>query len=76
MGAFAEPGRATGAVAEATLAELHRLREWLGLSSLLVTPKGDRAPRLTKLGRPEGMARKVATKQIVRPSAARRSPGP
>ncbi len=52
VGAFAEPGQATGAVAEAALAELHRLREWLGLSSLLVGPKGDLAPRLTDLGRP------------------------
>jgi uncharacterized protein YcaQ len=76
VGAFAEPGQATGAVAEAALAELHRLREWLGLSSLLVGPKGDLAPRLTALGRPAGLAKKVATKQIVRPSAARPSPGP
>jgi uncharacterized protein YcaQ len=51
VGAFAEPGQATGAVAEAALAELHRLREWLGLSSLLVGPKGDLAPRLTALAR-------------------------
>jgi uncharacterized protein len=49
VGAFAEPGQATGAVAEAALAELHRLREWLGLANLLVSPNGDLAPRLTKL---------------------------
>ena len=64
VGAFAEPGQATGAVAEAALAELHRLREWLGLSSLLVGPKGDLAPSLTELGRPP---RKAAPR--------RRSPG-
>jgi hypothetical protein len=52
VGAFAEPGQATGAVAEAAFAELHRIRQWLGLSSLLVGTKGDLAPRLTKLGRP------------------------
>jgi uncharacterized protein YcaQ len=61
VGAYAEPGQATGAVAEAALAELHRLREWLGLSSLLVGPKGDLAPRLTALGRP---SKKAATKQV------------
>jgi uncharacterized protein YcaQ len=76
VGAFAEPGQATGAVAEAALAELHRLRQWLGLSSLLIGPKGDLAPRLTDLGRPAGLAEKVTTKQIARPSAGRPSPGP
>jgi uncharacterized protein YcaQ len=76
VGAFAEPGQTTGAVAEAALAELHRLRQWLGLSSLLIGPKGDLAPRLTDLGRPAGLAEKVTTKQIVRPSAGRPSPGP
>ncbi|MGD0810657.1 MAG: crosslink repair DNA glycosylase YcaQ family protein [Acidimicrobiales bacterium] len=76
VGAFAEAGQASGAVAEAAFAELQRLREWLGLSSLLVAPKGDLAPRLPALGRPAGLAKKVATKQIVRPSPGRPSPGP
>jgi uncharacterized protein len=71
VGAFAEPGQATGAVAEAALAELHRLREWLGLSSLLVGPKGDLAPRLTALVRPP---KKAATKQS-RPLVPRTTPG-
>jgi hypothetical protein len=71
VGAFAEPGQATGAVAEAALAELHRLREWLGLSSLLVGPKGDLAPRLTALGRPPRKASAMQT----RPRAPRPTPG-
>jgi uncharacterized protein YcaQ len=72
VGAFAEPGQATGVVAEAALAELHGLREWLGLSSLLVGPKGDLAPRLTALASPP---RKAATKQA-RPRSPRPTPGP
>jgi hypothetical protein len=71
VGAFAEPGQATAAVAEAALAELHRLREWLGLSSLLVGPKGDLAPRLTALGRPPRKASAMQT----RPRAPRPTPG-
>jgi len=34
-----------GATAEAALAELHRLRDWLGLAHVLVTDRGDFAPR-------------------------------
>jgi uncharacterized protein YcaQ len=64
VGAFAELGQATSAVAEAALEELHRLQQWLGLSRLLVGAKGDLAPRLTALARPP---RKAAAKQA-RPS--------
>jgi uncharacterized protein YcaQ len=72
VGAFAEPGQATGVVAEAALAELHGLREWLGLSSLVVGPKGDLSPRLTALASPP---RKAAAKQA-RPRSPRPTPGP
>jgi len=46
LGSFAEPGNGTGVVAEAALAELHRLREWLGLERLSIGKKGDFAPQL------------------------------
>jgi len=45
-GAYAEPGHGHGATAEAALAELHRLRDWLGLAHVLVTDRGDFAPAL------------------------------
>ncbi|MGH9104255.1 MAG: winged helix-turn-helix domain-containing protein [Acidimicrobiales bacterium] len=44
VGAYAEPDRA--APAEEALAELHRMRQWLGLERLVVAAKGDFAPRL------------------------------
>ncbi len=46
VAAFAEPGKAGGPVAEAAVAELHRLRQWLGLEGLAVGEKGDLAPYL------------------------------
>jgi hypothetical protein len=49
-GAYAEPGHGTGAVAEATVAELHRLRQWLGLERLAIGPRGDLAPALAASG--------------------------
>jgi uncharacterized protein len=50
LGAFGEPGKSTGPVAEAALAELHRLRQWLGLESLMVGERGDLAPHLAASG--------------------------
>jgi uncharacterized protein len=50
VGAFAEPEKDNGAVAEAALAELHRLRQWLGLERLVVTEKGDLASHLLVTG--------------------------
>lgn len=46
VGAFAEPGKDNGHVAEAALAELNRLCQWLGLERLSVGAKGDLARRL------------------------------
>jgi uncharacterized protein len=46
VAAFAEPGAGTGAVASAALAELHRLRKWLGLHQLSIGEKGDFAASL------------------------------
>jgi uncharacterized protein len=46
VAAFAEPGQDNAAVADAALAELHRLRQWLGLERLSVAEKGDLAPHL------------------------------
>ncbi len=46
LAAFAEPGKGNGAVAAAALAELHRLREWLGLDRLSIGEKGDFASRM------------------------------
>ena len=45
-GAFAEPGRSDAATAAAALAELGRLRQWLGLDGLTIAGKGDLAPLL------------------------------
>ena len=47
-GAYAEDGHATATVAEAALAELDRLREWLGLEGLSIGARGDLAQRLTR----------------------------
>ncbi len=66
VGAFAEPGQATGAVAEAALAELHRLREWLGLSNLLVAPKGESRSQAHRFGT-YGRAGKEGSYQANRP---------
>lgn len=41
-----EPGHEAMEVAGPALAELHRLRQWLGLGYLSVAPKGDLAPTL------------------------------
>lgn len=41
VAAFAEPGQDNGTVAEAALAELHRLRQWLALEHLTIGEKGD-----------------------------------
>jgi uncharacterized protein YcaQ len=46
QGAYAEPGRATGEVAEELAAELHTLASWLSLDHLEVTLHGDLAPSL------------------------------
>jgi uncharacterized protein YcaQ len=46
VAAFAEPGQDNGTVAEAALAELHRLRQWLGLEHLSVGEKGGLVPHL------------------------------
>jgi len=46
LGAFAEPGKGASAVAEAALAELHRLQEWLGLERLSIGKQGDFARQL------------------------------
>jgi uncharacterized protein YcaQ len=45
-GAYAEPGHGHGANAEAALAELRRLQDWLGLAHLQVADRGDFAPAL------------------------------
>jgi uncharacterized protein YcaQ len=49
-GAYAEPGHETGAVAEAAVAELHRMRRWLGLERLAIGPRGDLSPALAASG--------------------------
>jgi uncharacterized protein YcaQ len=54
VAAFAEPGEDNATVAEPALAELHRLRQWLGLERLFVREKGDLAPHLRAV---EGAAR-------------------
>jgi uncharacterized protein YcaQ len=46
VGAFAEPDKDSGPVAEAALTELHRLRQWLGLERLSLGDKGDLTPHL------------------------------
>lgn len=46
VGAFAEPGHRPSEVAGPALAELDRLRDWLGLADLAVAAKGDLAPLL------------------------------
>jgi uncharacterized protein len=51
-GAYAEPGWAEPATATAAVAELGRLREWLGLEALAVAAKGDLARLLGKALRP------------------------
>ena len=51
VGAYAEPGRGTGPVAEAALAELHRLRQWLGLERLSIGTRGDFVPHLIDVNR-------------------------
>ena len=47
VASFAEPGKGSGALAVAALAELHRLRQWLGLQRLSIGEKGDFASCLT-----------------------------
>jgi uncharacterized protein len=49
VGAYAEPGRATGSTAEAALAELDRMRQWLALEQLSIGGRGDFAPALADL---------------------------
>jgi uncharacterized protein YcaQ len=46
VAAFAERGNDSNAVAEVALAELHRLRQWLGLERLTVGEKGNLVPHL------------------------------
>jgi uncharacterized protein len=48
--AFAEPG-APAETAEALLAELRRMADWLRLARIEITRKGDLAPALAKLTR-------------------------
>lgn len=55
QGAFAEPGYCTGAVAEATAAELDLMRDWLGLERVSVASNGDLSARLLS-GAPGGRA--------------------
>lgn len=45
VASYAEPAHPAG-IAEPALAELHRLRQWLGLSWLSIAPKGDLAAAL------------------------------
>ncbi len=45
-GAFAEPRHGHGATAEAALAEILRLKDWLGLAQLRIALRGDLAPAL------------------------------
>jgi uncharacterized protein len=52
VAAFAEPGRNNRPVAEAAMAELHRLRQWLGLERLSVGEKGDLVPHLRVVAGP------------------------
>ena len=52
VAAFAEPGQDNGTVAEAALAELHRLRQWLGLEHLSVGEKGGLVPHLRAVAGP------------------------
>ncbi len=49
VAAYAEPDKDSGPVAEAALAELHRLRQWLGLERLSLGEKGNLAPHLRAL---------------------------
>ena len=51
-GAYAEPGHGQGVTAEAALAELHRLKNWLGLAHLHVAGRGDLAPALQTVAEP------------------------
>lgn len=51
QGAYAEPGQAKATVGEAAMAELHRLRQWLGLEGLQIVNRGDLAPALRRLAR-------------------------
>jgi uncharacterized protein YcaQ len=49
VASYAEPGQATPAVAEAALAELHRLRQWLDLDVLTISERGELSARLRAL---------------------------
>jgi uncharacterized protein YcaQ len=55
VAAFAEPGQESGLLAEAALAELHQLRQWLGLERLSVGEKGDLIPHLRAVAAPIGL---------------------
>ena len=52
VAAFAEPGQDNVTVGEAALAELHRLREWLGLEHLSIGEKGDLVHHLRAVAGP------------------------
>lgn len=52
VASYAEPGQATPAVAEAALAELHRLRQWLDLDVLTISERGELSPLLRSLVSP------------------------
>lgn len=51
VAAHLEPGQRATAVAGPAVAELHRLRSFLGLSELAISGRGDLAPALAKAGR-------------------------
>jgi uncharacterized protein len=50
VGAFAEPGQDNSSVADAAVAELRRLRQWLGLERISLGEKGDLIPLLSTAG--------------------------
>ena len=54
VAAYAQPDKDSGPVAEAALAELHRLRQWLGLERLSLGEKGNLAPHLRAPSRRHG----------------------
>ena len=61
VAAFAEPGQESSLLAEAALAELHQLRQWLGLERLSVGEKGDLIPHLRAVAVPIGPGLRART---------------